>query len=234
MSDKQICYGLRLTLKNNKEEILTALPEFLEANKIKDYLFPIELENSPNPHLQGYIRTNLKSQTIRDNLKKKMPFIVGNEAYSLKLYYEGSRSKRVDESYRHYCCKGNGDGDFKVLLSSYSEESLNKFNKAWWDVNKVVQEVSKNHKQNLKKQTTEFYQKVYKKIYSQKTLIPGVPYLDEQNTSSCYLKMKITEYFVDNQVIFNKTKFVNTYCYILARVNRDAYRCYIENQTTFI
>ena len=117
MTEKEICYGLRLTLKTHKEEILTALPEYLEANKIKDYIFPIELENSDNPHLQGYIRTNLKDQTIRDKLKEKMPFLKGNKAYSLKLFYEGSRTKRVDESYRHYCCKGNGEGDFKVLLS---------------------------------------------------------------------------------------------------------------------
>ena len=228
-----VCYGLRLTLKKNKEEILTALPGYLEANHIRDYIFAIELENSENPHLQGYIRTTLKIQTLRKKLLKSMPFLAGNGSYSFKQFYEGSKTKRVDESYRNYCCKGTGRDEFKMCCSSYTGLQLTKFNNIWWDLNGVISEVKKNHQKAIKKSTTEFYLKVFKKLYSQQTL-EGVPLVNDENSTSAYIKNGIVQYFVDNQVIFNKTKFVNTYCYILAKVNKDAYKSYIENQIAFL
>ena len=228
-----ICYGLRLTLKKNKEEILTALPGYLEANLIKDYIFALENEDTDNPHLQGYLRTTLRIQNLRKKLIKAMPFLQGNGSYSFKQFYEGSKTKRVDESYRNYCCKGIGRDNFTMCCSSYTGLQLTKFNNIWWDLHNQIGEVKKNHQKALKKSTTEFYIKVYKKLYSQQTL-EGVPLTNDETSTSAYIKTGITQYFVDNQVIFNKTKFVNTYCYILSRVNKYAYQTYIENQIAFI
>lgn len=233
MNEEEIHMGLRITLKENKEEILTALPEYLEANNIKDYLFGLENPNSSNPHLQGYIKTHQGVQNLRKKLKKKMPYLIGNKAYSFKLYYEGSKTRKVDASYRHYCSKGISKDNYDIPISSYSQETLKKFNNSWWQVNEQLQEVSKNHTKILKQKTTEFYQKVLKNLYSQQT-IEGVPLTDDETSTSAYIKTGITQYFVDNQVIFNKTKFVNTYCYILSRVNKYAYQTYIENQIAFI
>lgn len=233
MEEEQICYGLRLTLKTHKEEILSALPGYLEANKIKDYLFGLELPKSENPHLQGYLKTKLKIQTLRKNLLKEMPYLKGNQSYSFKLFYEGSKTKRVDESFRHYCCKGEGEDDYEVPISSYSTTSIQNFNHQWWNVHKQILEVKKNHTKAIKKSTTEFYQKVLKKLYNQQT-IEGVPLTEDGTTTSAYIKDGIVQYFVDNQVIFNKTKFFNTYCYILSRVNKEEYKSLIENQIAFI
>lgn len=222
--------GLRITLKENKQQILDNLTQWLEQEKITDYIFALEGELTDNPHLQGYLNHSSKTQTLRKSFKKKFNFIKGNKSYSFKEYYEGSKTKKVDESFRNYCCKGTAKDKYDIPFYStpiYKEEDIKKFNHNWYKIKEQIKEVKKEHKKKALSRTTEFYHKVFNSIYSQKTL-EGNPLINDNSPE--FVKQEIANYFVKHKIIYNRTKFHNTFCYILAEVNSDEYKLFILRQ----
>jgi len=225
--------GLRITLKENKEQILSNLTQWLEQEKIADYIFALEGELTDNPHLQGYLNHSSKTQTLRKSFKKKFNFIQGNKSYSFKEYYEGSKTKKVDESFRNYCCKGTKKGVYNIQFYStpkYKDEDIEKFNNNWYKVKEQIQQVKKEHKKQVQSRTIDFYKKVFNSIYSQQTL-QGNPLITDNNPE--FVKEQIANYFVDHKVLYNRTKFHNTFCYILAEVNPDEYKSFILRQIQY-
>lgn len=220
-------YGLRITLDKDEEHRKINLKKFIEKYKIETYIFCLETGGETGKlHLQGYLETPIKSQSLRKKLLETITGMYGQSDYSITTTKKGSKDP-VDESFINYICKGVGLGDYEIYITSLSLESHQKANKDWWDYNQKLKVVVKKHKKEL----SNFMEEVFNWIYDQKTL-DGKRHIHKNDRG--FVKNRIIDYFVEKRLVFNKTKFHNIYCYILVRVNADDYRNFIEHQCQFI
>lgn len=220
-------YGIRITLHKDEDNRKINLNKFIEKHKIEKYIFCLETGGETGKlHLQGYIETEIKVQSLRKKLLESIPGMYGQEDYAVTTTKKGSRDP-VDESFINYVCKGEGLGKYEVYKTSLSLESHQAANKAWWDYNDKLKVVVKKHRKEL----TNKFEDIFNWIYDQKTL-------DNKrhihNNSRGFIKNKIIDYFVYKQMIFNKTKFHQLYCYILVRVNPEDYKAFIKNEVKYL
>lgn len=109
--------------------------KFLSSLDSSGYLVCRETEAS-RVHYQGWIRTDMKLQTLRVRIKKAFPDAVGNKGYSLRVVRDFLGSEK-GVGYRDYCLKGTRDALAEVVAShaiDVTPEMLQEGHDRYWKV----------------------------------------------------------------------------------------------------
>lgn len=84
-----------------------------------------------NPHVHALLQSGLESRMLRQNLRRKLPFLSGNGDYSLTTVKDA-------EKYERYCCKGESETEGPTVVArmgiEYTDEWVSERHAGYWQL----------------------------------------------------------------------------------------------------
>lgn len=121
-------YALRVDISDNARR--DSVVSWLAAHG--SYVL-VQEGGTDNPHVHALLESTMAVRMLRQDLRRKLPFLVGNGDYSLTL-------ARDAEKYERYICKGESESELPVVVSrmgvAYTEAWVKERHSEYWQLQK--------------------------------------------------------------------------------------------------